>query len=58
MEEKYWDRFLETGKITDYLFYKGMDVCEQAQESHKGEISGKSDYSDRNDTGSDAGWRI
>ena len=27
--EEYWDRFVTTGKIEDYLYYKGMRICEE-----------------------------
>ena len=58
MEEMYWKRFTETGKIADYLYYKGMEICRQVMDrcesgdvcsadSCKGDTCGKSDYSDR-----------
>ena len=47
MEEEYWERFLETGKVTDYLCYKGMQICKQIIKDHEGGINGESDYSDR-----------
>lgn len=34
MEEEYWKRFFETGKIKDYLYYKGMGICRQVMESY------------------------
>lgn len=27
MEQQYWERFLSSGKIEDYLEYKGMEIC-------------------------------
>lgn len=24
MEEKYWKQFMKTGRIVDYLYYRGM----------------------------------
>lgn len=47
MDERYWRKFLETGKIADYLYYKGMAVCKQVLERHEGEKVDESDYSDR-----------
>lgn len=47
MEEEYWRKFWETGKIADYLFYKGMAICKQVMENHEGEDIDKSDYSNR-----------
>ena len=32
MEEIYWNRFLETGKIEDYLYYKGIEICAEIME--------------------------
>ncbi len=34
MEEEYWKRFLKTGKIKDYLYYKGMKICTQVMERY------------------------
>ena len=47
MEEKYWKQFLETGKIDDYLTYKGMEICHQVMERYEGRRNHESDYSDR-----------
>lgn len=46
MEEQHWNRFTETGKITDYLNYRGMEICKQVIGRHEGDTSGESDYSD------------
>lgn len=49
MEEMYWDRFRKTGKITDYLYYRGMQICACAEkeQNRKGEKEYESDYGDR-----------
>lgn len=47
MEEEYWQRFLKTGKILDYLYYKGLAICRQVMESYESEAAGESDYGDR-----------
>ncbi len=47
MEEKYWKQFLKTGKIADYLYYKGMQICSQVIEVYEGERAHESDYSNR-----------
>ena len=26
MEEKYWKQFMKTGRIVDYLYYRGMKI--------------------------------
>ncbi len=46
MEEQYWKRFLETGKIKDYLYYKGMAIIRKVMESYpeiESEAAGESD---------------
>ena len=35
MEEKYWQQFLETGRIHDYLTYKGMEICRRVMDSYE-----------------------
>ena len=47
VEQKYWDRFLKTGKITDYLDYKGMESG-LITDRFEGAASGESNNSDRN----------
>lgn len=47
MEEIYWNRFLETGKIEDYLYYKGMEICKNVLNKHESEANGESDHGDR-----------
>ena len=46
MEEKYWDRFIMTGKITDYLYYKGIEICKQVMERYEGDLRDEPDHSD------------
>lgn len=53
MKKDYWERFKMTGKVEDYLTYKGMtrheDVTDRYQrESRKDEESESDDYRDRN----------
>ena len=47
MEEEYWERFLKTGEIRDYLYYKGMAICKKVIDSYESGGSSESDYSDR-----------
>lgn len=47
MEEEYWNRFMKTGKITDYLDYKGMESG-LITDRFEGAASGESDNSDGN----------
>ncbi len=58
MEEKYWQQFLETGRIHDYLTYKGMEICRRVMDSYEDERSHEPDYSDRHDTCGNACRRV
>ena len=63
MNEDYWARFEMTGKVEDYLTYKGITAhkAEEARdqnESRKDEESEPDDYRDRNDSVSASDWRI
>ena len=46
MEELYWNRFTETGKITDYLTHRGITLCKQVMSRFEGDTGGESDYID------------
>ncbi len=50
MEEKYWNQFLETGKIMDYLYYKGMQICSRMIDNYEGDGKHESDHGDRHGT--------
>ncbi|MEZ3487469.1 MAG: hypothetical protein K1W22_13060 [Lachnospiraceae bacterium] len=40
MEEEYWRRFLKTGDIRDYLYYKGLAICRKVMDTYSGRGSG------------------
>lgn len=52
--EQYWEKFMNSGAVEDYLQYKGMDICRPVMETYKGqavkmgESESGSDNSDRN----------
>ena len=63
MNEDYWARFEVTGKVEDYLTYKGITAHKAEEdrdqnESRKDEESEPDDYRDRNDSVSASDWRI
>lgn len=58
MEEQYWNRFAETGKITDYLNYRGIMLCIQVMSRYEGEAGGESDYIDWDGAVSGAGGGV
>lgn len=43
MEQQYWERFLSSGKVEDYLEYKGMEICERTISKYDGGARGESD---------------
>lgn len=58
MEEQYWNRFVETGKITDYLNYRGIMICKQVMDRYERDADSESDFIDWNGHSIGAGWRI
>lgn len=65
MEEKYWKQFAASGKVTDYLNYRGMAICEEVMRKHgrlseagTGEIKGESDNRDGDGAVGRPDWRI
>lgn len=36
MEETYWNNFVETGRVSDYLNYKGIRSYDAAVKNHEG----------------------
>lgn len=54
MEEKYWKQFYETGKITDYLCYKGMQIISRVMDRYEGDVRHEPDYSDGHGARGDA----
>ena len=58
VEQKYWERFLKTGKIVDYLSYKNLTAGQGTAGRHKGETDIESDYGNRNGADCGTDWRI
>ena len=57
MEEKYWKQFMKTGRIVDYLYYRGMKICYRVMErSHKKTY--ESDYRDGHGAFGNSGGRL
>lgn len=61
--EEYWQKFMNSGAVEDYLQYKGMELCGRTMETYvntsgkMGERKRGADNSDRNgsDSHSDGG---
>lgn len=50
MKQKYWEQFARTGRVEDYLFYKGMEICQNIMEKYEDKNSESVDNGDRHDT--------
>lgn len=58
MEQTYWERFTQTGKVEDYLQYRGMEICCAVMKQYEGDKSESGHFSDRHDPVGVAGGRI
>lgn len=34
MEETYWNRFMESGRVQDYLNYRGIAICAEVMRKY------------------------
>lgn len=57
MEEKYWKQFMKTGRIADYLYYRGIQICKRVIE-HSQEKTYESDYRNGHGTFGNSGGRL
>ena len=58
MEEKYWNQFAASGRVEDYLWYKGIQTCQNIMERYEDKGSESVKYSNRNDTVGNTDRRI
>lgn len=62
MEEEYWEKFVASGTIMDYLYYKGLGICGQVMKRYEDakDRSGfvESDCGDRDGALGKSHWRI
>lgn len=58
MEREYWNQFAATGRVEDYLSYKGIQNCQKTTERYEDRNSESVKHSDRNDTVGDTDRRI
>lgn len=61
MEHEYWDKFWETGNVTDYLSYtskKSVDIYGRKHEEDVGVCYSESDCTDRDGTVYSARWGV
>ena len=57
MEKKYWKQFMKTGRIADYLYYRGIQICRKVMESSQ-EKTYESDYRDGHGAFGNSGGRL
>lgn len=43
MEQLYWEHFKSTGRVEDYLYYRGMKLCEKVMERNLRKAAGEKD---------------
>ncbi len=55
MEESYWNKFMASGTVEDYLTYKGMEMCRQKMQKHSREMAGIENESVKSDNGNGDG---
>lgn len=48
MEETYWKQFAATGKVEDYLSYKGIETCGEIMKKYEDQQCESINYSDGN----------
>ncbi|XCP86622.1 hypothetical protein ABXS75_07450 [Roseburia hominis] len=58
MDQRYWEQFAKTGKVEDYLFYKGMEICQNIMKKYGDECSESVDNGDGNGAVGITDWRI
>ena len=49
MEESYWNKFMASGTVEDYLTYKGMEMCRQTINKYSREMAGMEHESVKSD---------
>ena len=43
MEHSYWEIFKQTGRVEDYLYYKGIEICSKMAQKYEGGVKIESD---------------
>lgn len=56
MEQEYWERFLSSGKVEDYLEYKGMEICSSTISKYEGSAGDKCGTDDQTSAG-ESTWK-
>ncbi len=46
--EEYWDRFMRSGAVRDYLEYKGMEMCMEIMQKYDDAAAGMGEEKDWN----------
>ncbi len=54
MKEAYWEQFADTVKLEDYLYYKGIETCQNIMEKYEDRKSEPVNHCDRDGAASGA----
>ena len=53
MKQDYWKQFAQSGRVEDYLYYKGMSICQAVMDRYENRNEDKNsesvDHGDRDD---------
>ena len=58
MKKQYWETFTQTGRVEDYLFYKGIERCQNIMVKYEETESESVSNSDRDGDFGNTDWRI
>lgn len=47
MEQTYWEQFMHTGSVDDYLYYKGVETCRKVMDKYEDKNSESGNCSNR-----------
>ena len=57
MEEKYWNKFMASGNVQDYLNYRGISICAEVMRKYgQGPNSGTGEILSESDNGNGYGF--
>ncbi|MEG0191444.1 MAG: hypothetical protein RR681_09715 [Lachnospiraceae bacterium] len=57
MEPVYWNEFTQSGKVDDYLYYRGVETCRQIVRKYDQEETGRGKVESINHSNRDSAVR-
>lgn len=58
MKQIYWEQFAKSGRVEDYLFYKGIESCQNIMEKYEDKESESANNSNRDGDFGVTDWGI